>query len=141
MNHHGTALVLGDRGLLVTGAAGAGKSTLALLLIDRARAGGRHAVLVADDQVLLAASGGRLVARPPATIAGLAEHFGAGPLPVPHRDAAVIDAMVELTTAAPRLDTGTAVLCGVAVPRLRLAAGAALPSALTIEAWLAGLPR
>ena len=53
--------------ILISGRSGAGKSDLALRLIDRG------AVLVSDDYTLIRRVSGRLVASPPATIAGKLE--------------------------------------------------------------------
>jgi len=50
---------LGEWAILLRGPSGAGKSDLALRLIDRG------AVLVSDDQTLVWAAGGRLLAAPP----------------------------------------------------------------------------
>ena len=69
----------GWRGVMLTGASGAGKSDLALRLIQ---AGFR---LVADDYAHVWASGGRLYATAPPTIAGQIEARGLGMLPVPAR--------------------------------------------------------
>ena len=60
------------RGVLLRGASGAGKSDLALRLID---AGGR---LVADDQTRIARRGRTLTASPPTVLAGLIEVRGVG---------------------------------------------------------------
>lgn len=95
-NIHATGVVLGDRGVLILGASGAGKSTLALALLTRFRQDGRHAALIGDDQLFLAARSGRLVATAPAAIEGLIELRGAGPVPVAHRRQAVIDRIVRL---------------------------------------------
>ena len=89
-NAHGTAIVLGTTGLLFIGPSGAGKSSVALSCIDAARARGLFAALVADDQVLLTQAGGRVVARAPASIAGLAEMRGAGIVRVETVEAAVL---------------------------------------------------
>lgn len=102
-NLHGTALVLGERGILILGPSGSGKSTLALALISRFRESGRLARLVADDQVLASAHGGRLLCRAPATIRGLVEVYGVGPTPLEVEPAAVIDLAVRLVPAD-RLD-------------------------------------
>jgi len=64
-NIHGTALLIGDRGVLITGASGAGKTTLALTLIDHCRVRGLFARLISDDRVLVANHAGRLVCRVP----------------------------------------------------------------------------
>ena len=98
-NLHGTALVLGERGILILGRSGSGKSTLALALISRFRESGRLARLVADDQVLASAHGGRLLCRAPAAIRGLVEVYGVGPTPLEVEPAAVIDLAVRLVPA------------------------------------------
>ena len=63
--------------MLLLGPAGAGKSALALALV------GRGAALVADDRVTLTRSGGALIARAPARLAGLIEARGVGILRLP----------------------------------------------------------
>ena len=67
----------GWRGALIQGSSGAGKSDLALRCLD---AGFR---LVADDRVILWASGGALYGRAPGPLAGLVEVRGLGVLPHP----------------------------------------------------------
>ena len=69
---HASCVALEGRGVLLRGVPGAGKSDLALRLIE----GG--AQLVADDQVALTSSGETLLAAPPARIAGLLEVRGIG---------------------------------------------------------------
>src|SRR4051812_25700980 len=64
-------------GVLIEGSSGVGKSDLALRALDT---GFR---LVADDRVILWASGGRLFGRAPASLAGLAELRGVGVVSVP----------------------------------------------------------
>jgi serine kinase of HPr protein (carbohydrate metabolism regulator) len=64
------------RGVLIEGRSGSGKSDLALRALDE---GFR---MVADDRVLLWASGGRNFGRAPDTLRGLMETRGAGVLPV-----------------------------------------------------------
>jgi len=71
-NLHGTCVALGGRGVLLRGPDGAGKSDLALRLIE----GG--ALLVADDRVVLARDGDSVIARPPEALAGLLEVRGLG---------------------------------------------------------------
>ena len=69
---HASCVALEGKGVLLRGVPGAGKSDLALRLIE----GG--AQLVADDQVALTSGGERLLAAPPARIAGLLEVRGIG---------------------------------------------------------------
>lgn len=75
---HASCVELGGTGVLLLGDSGSGKSDLALRLID---AGGR---LVADDRTDLRREGTRLIASPPATIAGRIEVRGLGIVPVAH---------------------------------------------------------
>jgi serine kinase of HPr protein (carbohydrate metabolism regulator) len=95
-NHHATALLLGDRGVMLRGPSGAGKTALALAIIDWARAVGVFGRFVGDDQVLLRRCGGRIVAEAPATIAGLAEIRGFGPVPTVFEPRALIDLVVDI---------------------------------------------
>jgi serine kinase of HPr protein (carbohydrate metabolism regulator) len=123
MNRHATAIILGDRGVLLRGRSGAGKTTLALALLGMCRASGRFARLVADDQVLLAKLGGRLVCRAPESIAGLAEFRGMGPGRTPFEPAMVVDLVVDLVErgSAPRYpEDNTVALEGRHVPLLVL---------------------
>ena len=75
--HQATCVAIGGRGVLIEGAPGAGKSSLALALIDRG------AVLVGDDGVLLEASEGRLLAVPVPATAGKLEVRNLGLLDFP----------------------------------------------------------
>jgi serine kinase of HPr protein (carbohydrate metabolism regulator) len=99
---HGSAVVIGDDGILIRGASGAGKSSLALALTAAARAEGRFARLIADDRVILSPCHGRIVMRTPSAIAGLVEVRGAGLAKVPHLDAALLRLIVDIDASAPR---------------------------------------
>lgn len=134
---HGTAVVVGDRGVLILGPSGSGKTTLALALAAAARQRGQNGRIVADDRTILEPLHGRLVARAPDRIAGLAEFHGLGPRPVPFQERAVIDLAVRLEPAgiAPRLDEGgREEIASLPVPLLvlpRRAVAACVPAILT----------
>ena len=118
---HGSALVIGDAGILVRGASGAGKSSLVLRLIAAARAEGRFARLVADDRVVLSLRHGRILMRSPAVTRGLIEIRGGGLAKIEHLDGAVLRLIVNIDPDAPRYpdeETGTALLHAVTVPCL-----------------------
>lgn len=104
--------------MLLRGPSGSGKSDLALRLID----GGAR--LVADDQVEVAVDEDRLVARAPATIAGLLEVRGVGILRVPSVAEAVIGLVIDLAATAEAVDrlpeTPWCTLFGRRLPGLRL---------------------
>lgn len=124
-NVHATAVVLGDRGVLIKGDSGSGKTSLALTLVRHCRAAGWFARLVSDDQVFLSVRHARLVAHAPEAIAGLAEFRGVGPRPISYERQAVIDLMVCLSEAGqtPRFnDDQSEIVLGVNVRRLLLPA-------------------
>ena len=125
---HATCVVLGEDGILIRGAPGAGKSSLALDLIGRATTGGRFARLVCDDRVRVSARSGRLVARAVPSIAGRIEIRGIGIVEVPHEPACILRLVVDLDGAPPRMpepDAQCVDILGVRLPRLRVDAGTA----------------
>ena len=69
---HATCITIGGHGVLLRGPSGSGKSDLAL----RAMEGG--ALLVADDQVVLARSGESVIASAPSSLYGIIEIRGLG---------------------------------------------------------------
>lgn len=82
-------------GVLLFGSPGAGKSEVALQLIEAG------AALVADDQVELTLGDGGLWGSPPAKIAGLIEARGIGLLRLPFEPRARVTLAVELLTGEP----------------------------------------
>ena len=125
---HACAILVGAGALLIRGPAGAGKSRLALELIQ-AGASGRLAFvrLIADDRVHVAAAHGRLIARAPVNLAGLLEIRGIGIRRVPYEPMAVVRLVVDLVTAAERMPQAAATeaeIDGVRLPRLAVAPGA-----------------
>jgi serine kinase of HPr protein (carbohydrate metabolism regulator) len=87
---HGAAVMVGTDGVLIRGESGAGKSSLALALIERG------ARLIADDRLFLSAVHGRLVATAPAAIAGRIELRGRGIIAVPHEPGGVIRLVADI---------------------------------------------
>jgi HPr kinase/phosphorylase len=115
---HGACVMIAGIGVLLRGSSGRGKSDLALRLIDEG------ATLVADDRVDLARDGDALVASAPAGLAGLLEARGVGLMRLPAVGSARLALVVDLveTVAVERLpDPDSAVLSGVALPRIALA--------------------
>jgi len=124
-NLHATALTIGDRGVLIRGESGSGKTALALALIASAHSAGRNARLVSDDQVLLSPCDGRLICTVPTTISGLVEVRGATPKAIHHEPSAIIDVLVDLVEAAhaPRFcEEQWEVIAGCRLPLVKLAA-------------------
>jgi serine kinase of HPr protein (carbohydrate metabolism regulator) len=111
----GTCVAIDGQGVLLRGASGAGKSDLALRLID----GG--ALLVGDDYVDLTRAGGQLWAQARPGIAGLLEVRGAGLLPFPHLDRAPLALIIDLEPPAARLPESTSeAILGINLPRYAL---------------------
>ncbi|MGB3386548.1 MAG: type IV secretion system DNA-binding domain-containing protein [Pseudaminobacter sp.] len=140
-NLHGTALVVGDRGVLILGASGSGKTTLALSLLTQMRASGQFACLVADDQLLVSRQGERLVCEAPTTIRGLAEVHGLGPRQLESEAKAVIDLVVRLLPAAERFpEEESETISGCAIPALRLGERNTAGALLAVRARLSRPP-
>ena len=129
---HGVALVLGGAGVLLRGRSAAGKSRLAEEAADAARQRGWFGRLVADDRVLVSLCGGRLVLSPHTAIAGQVERRGQGIFDVDHEGAAVLRLVIDLVdrdrasdmpARMPTTAEQTALISGIAIPRLVLAIG------------------
>ena len=115
---HASCVAVEGKGVLLRGAPGAGKSDLALRLIE----GG--ADLVSDDQVALTSDAAGLLAAPPARIAGLLEVRGVGIVSMAFVPQCPVILVVDL--AAPHAiermpDAGTVELCGHRVAHAQLA--------------------
>lgn len=133
VNIHATAIVLGTCGFLFVGPSGTGKTAAALSCVAAAKANGLFGDLVSDDQVLISVRNGRVLARRPASIAGLAEIRGAGIVQVETIAAAVMDFAVQPVKSPfePRLPPENEVFAlptGSFLPLLRLPFGEGLNS-------------
>jgi HPr kinase/phosphorylase len=140
---HASAVLVGDRAVLIRGPSGAGKSRLAFDLILAARAGQiPAAMLVGDDRVHLETDQGQLVVRPARELAGLIEIRGLGIRSCDFAGAAVVGLVVDLCAAdaerLPPAEVLVAQIFGVKIPRIPVGPGyAALPlviAALTMTA-------
>jgi HPr kinase/phosphorylase len=123
---HGTCLAIGEEGVLLLGQPGAGKSDLALRLIDAPGTGLtgalRSAMLVADDQVAIRkGEAGSLIASAPPALAGKLEIRGLGIAGLPYHPAVMLKLAVRLTPAAeierlPDLAKARMEILGIGVP-------------------------
>jgi len=114
---HASCVAIDGAGVLIRGASGAGKSDLALRLID----GG--AVLVADDYCTLSVEGTTLRATVAAQIAGKLEIRGYGIASLPYQSSCGVSLVIDLAAkeTIPRLpDTQTCELLGVQVPWVQI---------------------
>jgi len=119
-NSHGTGILIGDHGILITGVSGAGKSLLALDLIEQAQLRGEQGLLISDDRVLLSTDEDGLVMEPPATIEGMIELRGRGIIRLPYAKKAHVHLVVDLVDKEERLleeSELTTNINGIFVPR------------------------
>ncbi|WP_375263194.1 HPr kinase/phosphorylase [Palleronia sp.] len=117
---HASAIAMSGRGVIIRGAAGAGKSALALALIAR---GGR---LVADDRTCIARRGPAVMAWAPAPILGLIEARGIGLIETSTAPPTAVALVVDLDEVeSERLPRARH--CDLLRVRLPLVAGAGIP--------------
>jgi HPr kinase/phosphorylase len=124
---HASAVLVGARAVLIQGPPGAGKSRLALALMEAAQSGLiGFARLLADDRVLIEPAHARLLARPAPALAGLIEARGLGIRRVPFEPVAVVGALIELAAGdgsrLPEPTSREATIAGIRLPRLAVAA-------------------
>ena len=123
---HASAVAIGERGVVIRGRSGSGKSALVLSLLMLSP----QATLVADDRVLISAQGGRLLAAAPKTLAGKLEIRGLGIVQRPYVSPVAVALLVDLLPLAqcPRMPGPhelEAALAGIVVPRVFIAIGSA----------------
>ncbi len=87
---HGTSVIISGAGVLLCGKSGAGKSDLALRLIDQG------AMLIADDRVDVRMDQGKIIAHAPKALAGLLEVRGVGLMRVPFAPVSELHLVVDL---------------------------------------------
>ncbi len=119
MLHQASCVAIGAdsnaRAIMIEGQPGAGKSSLALALIDRG------AQLIGDDGVQLTVRDGRLIAAPPPRISGMMEIRNVGLITMPVTSAPV-GLIISLDPEAPRFidQAEQAERLGCMIPLIRL---------------------
>ena len=120
---HATTVQIRDRGVMLMGKSGAGKTETALTLIERAVTRGEEALLVSDDRTLLHVDGSKLIASVPDSLAGGVEIRGAGLFTVAYVKQTPLDLVVILVSReeAKRYPSGENwQFEGIEIPRLLL---------------------
>jgi serine kinase of HPr protein (carbohydrate metabolism regulator) len=125
---HASAVLVGPKAVLIRGPSGSGKSHLAWQLLQAAAHGALpFARLIADDRAEFEARSGRLLVRPALALAGLIEIRGLGLRRLPYEPVAVVGLVVDLAAEdgarLPEPEAGKAVVAGLELPRLPVAAG------------------
>ena len=137
---HASAVLVGNRAVLIRGPSGAGKSRLAFDLVMAGRSGVvENAVLVGDDRVHLATVGDEIVVRSAPLLAGLIEIRGLGIRRCDFVEHATVGLVVDLDAEdAERLpppESLKTTIFGVEIPRIPVGRGY-LPLPLVVAALI-----
>jgi HPr kinase/phosphorylase len=123
---HACAVAVAERGALIRGPSGSGKSALSLAMISLARQAGGFAALVGDDRVFLSVAAERLLARGVPGFEGVIERRGEGLLVETHEPRVVVRLVVDLSERGevpprwPGDEDRCTELLGIRLPRLAL---------------------
>ena len=116
---HSTLVIVKDKGVLLQGKSGSGKSDLALRLIER-----YGAELVSDDVVRIIKKNGRVYGSAPQNIAGLLEVRGIGIISYPYQESSAIELAVNLKDNADNIERLPSVckevIFGLEIPQIDL---------------------
>ncbi|WP_291851150.1 HPr kinase/phosphatase C-terminal domain-containing protein [Bradyrhizobium sp.] len=135
---HASAVLVGERAVLIRGPSGAGKSRLAFDLILAGRAGQLPAaILVGDDRVHLDPVAGQLRVRPARELEGLIEVRGLGIRRCDFAGEAIVGLVVDLAASdaerVPAPQSLVTHLNGVLLPRIPVGTGySALPLIIAV---------
>jgi serine kinase of HPr protein (carbohydrate metabolism regulator) len=138
-NHHCTVLQIDGKGILIDGPPGSGKTSLALGLLEHAERRRLNGAMICDDQAILFATEGRLVATAPPAIAGKVEIRGFGIAGIHHRPACEIALLVRIVADefVERMPYDTTErLLDVMLPHLKVPARHENQGVRIIAAWL-----
>jgi len=139
-NYHATVIEIAGFGILIRGASGSGKSSLALGLLEQMSQSSIDAVLVGDDQVLISKENvDALIAKAPAATAGKIEIYGFGISEMNYKHQSKIGLIVGLVEAQkiermplPSNDT----IRGVELPFVQVPSQHEQQSIRIVTAWL-----
>jgi serine kinase of HPr protein (carbohydrate metabolism regulator) len=140
---HASAVLVGNKAVLIRGPAGSGKSQLVWDLLQAAAQGVLpFARLVADDRAHVEHHSGRLLVRPAPTLAGMIEIRGLGIRRLEYEPLAevalIVDLAAEDSARHPGREAGGSIIGGVSLPRLAVAAR--MPALPMVLAFLQGSP-
>ncbi len=100
INHHCTCVEVNSIGVMIEGASGAGKTSLALGLLNAARIRQVSFNFVCDDQAIINTTNGELWVSVPKSLAGKVELFGAGIADIRYVSQCRINLVCELVSQA-----------------------------------------
>ena len=93
---HGTAVQVNGKGILLRGASGSGKSSIAMRLLDECRLSNTTGFLIADDRICVEQKNNALFVSAPDNLRGLMEIRGLGIVAMKCIKQAKLDLVVDL---------------------------------------------
>ena len=118
-NIHANSICLKNKGILITGPSGSGKSDLTLRLIMK-----YNAVLIADDRTIVENKNGVLKASCPQNIKGMLEVRGVGICNFATKASSKISLVVELVSSRSKIERlpnpQNAEILGVKIPKIEI---------------------
>ena len=123
-NIHGTGLIFNGYGVLIRGDSGAGKSLLALALLETAHNLNIGAFLIGDDRLNIFNEAGELIMSGPETLRGKIELSGYGIIDRAFVESAPINLVVDIVSELVRMPEERAMttsILGINLPRCPVA--------------------
>ncbi len=117
LNIHASAIIINNKGILVRGESGSGKSLLVLQCLD---VFDKKSALIADDRVDISLENGEIYMHTPKNIEGLIELRGRGVIKKEHENRAKLDLIIDLVDEFdryPQEDEFFITLKGIKFPR------------------------
>jgi serine kinase of HPr protein (carbohydrate metabolism regulator) len=138
-SHHACALEIHQKGILIKGVSGSGKTSLCLGLLEQAERRQIGCFFITDDQALISFKSGKIFASAPESIQGLVEIRGYGIIPYSNKTRTEISLVVELVddaTVERMPDTTTIELENTIVPYLKVPIRHENQAVRIVFAWL-----
>ncbi len=126
-------------GVLIEGTSGAGKTSVALGLLEAGQRQNLDCAFVCDDQAILSVAAGKLNASAPETISGLVELHGYGITEIEYKPKCTVELVARLVEEADKErmpDPFEADFLGINLPMLKLPRRHENQSVRIILAWL-----
>lgn len=139
MNRHCCVVEIDGFGMLLEGPSGAGKTSLALGLLEHSMLSERPAGFVCDDQAIIGTQDGKLIAKAPLQTSGMVEIRGYGVVQIANQPEAVIRLVVKLVSdeEVERMPQNEVeIITGISLPILKVPMRYEAGARRIIMAWI-----
>lgn len=140
MNRHCCVVEVAGLGILIEGPSGAGKTSLALALLEYATHSGTPSGFICDDQAIISTRDGTLIAHAPDNTSGMVEIRGYGIVPIanqPETRVALVVRLVSDEEVRRMRDDETILISGIELPLLKAPMRYEAGARRIIMAWIA----